>query len=140
MLTGNDVKAAGEAASGLVSGLGDFALKLRSAITGKIDPVTEAKLLEQAARIELSAMQAQAKVNEIEAASPRFFIAGARPAIIWLCGLILFYSYMLIPIIAACGVRLPNIDLGNLWPVLTGLLGISGLRTYEKMKGVQGKH
>lgn len=135
-----DAKGAVEAVGAIASGLGDFALKLRSAITGKIDPQAEAELLKQAAAMELEATKAQANINAIEAASPRFFIAAARPAILWLCGLILFYSYVAFPLLKAAGVNLPDIQLGDLWPVLTGLLGLAGMRTYEKARGVQGNH
>ena len=138
-LVGIDVKGAGEAVGSLVSGVGDLALKLRTAFTGK-DPQAEVELQKMILTLEVAGQAAQAKINEIEAANPRLFIAGARPAILWLCALILLYSYVAYPILRACGVALPEIQLGDLWPVLTGLLGIAGLRTYEKAKGVQGNH
>lgn len=134
------MKGAGQAVGSILSGLGDFGLKLRSAITGKLDPRAEAELLQQAAQVELAAMQAQTKINEIEAASPKFFIAGARPAAIWVCVLVLFNNYILAPYLRAFGVLVPELDMGAMYPIITGLLGLGTMRSYEKIKGAAGNH
>ncbi len=139
-LVGVDVKGAGEAVGSVLSGLGELALKLRSAITGKIDPRLEAELNQKLLELEATGQAAQAKINEIEAASPKLFIAGARPAILWICALVLFYTYIAFPLLKAAGVALPEISIGELWPLMTGLLGLGGLRTYEKIRGVTGNH
>jgi hypothetical protein len=139
-LVGVNVKDAAAAVGGVLSGVGDFAIKLRSAITGKISPQAEAELLQKASEIELAAQQAQTKINEVEAASPKLFIAGARPAVLWVCVLVLFYTYIVNPILKACGVALPDMSIAELWPLMTGLLGLGGMRTYEKVRGVAGSH
>jgi hypothetical protein len=98
----------------------------------------EAKLAEHLAKIDI----AQLEVNKQEAAHRSLFVAGWRPFVGWTCGLALFYTYVAQPmamfIMAQTGdlVQLPQLDLSAMMPVLLGMLGLGGLRTYEKFKGV----
>jgi len=133
---GIDVKGIGEAAGSLVSGIGS----LINTIKGTVSPDKQAELIAQAQALEAQAMNAQAKVNEIEAASPNLFIAGARPAILWIGALVILYSYIIAPVLKTFGAPVPEIQLGDLWPVITGILGLSGYRTYEKSKNVVNLH
>lgn len=87
----------------------------------------------------------QMEVNKQEAASSSVFVAGWRPAIGWVCAGALFYQYLLAPVLtwatAAVGFYLPtppSLD-GSLWELMFGLLGMGGLRTYEKIAGVARK-
>jgi hypothetical protein len=84
----------------------------------------------------------QAAVNKAEAENPNLFVSGWRPAIGWCCGLALFYSYLLVPLGMYVGFvsgkplpKPPVLD-GNLWELMFALLGLGGMRTYEKIKGV----
>jgi hypothetical protein len=85
--------------------------------------------------------KAQIEVNKTEAAHRNVFVAGWRPFIGWVCGAAFAYHFVLQPIfvfaLAAYGVSLdlPSFDMGALMTVLTGMLGLGGLRTFEKMKG-----
>ena len=86
---------------------------------------------------------AQIEVNKIEAASPDFFKSSWRPFIGWVCGVAFAYHFVLQPIIifvvALFGAQipaLPEFDMASLMTVLGGLLGLGGLRTYEKSKGL----
>jgi hypothetical protein len=86
--------------------------------------------------------KAQIGVNAVEAASPSLFTSGWRPAIGWICGAALAYQYLLRPLVSwgviAAGHPLPmmpGLD-ENLWQLLMGMLGLGGLRTFEKVKGV----
>ena len=98
----------------------------------------EAKLAEHLAKIDI----AQLEVNKQEAAHRSMFVAGWRPFVGWTCGLALFYTYVAQPIamfvMVQTGdlVQLPHLDLSTMMPVLLGMLGLGGLRTYEKFKGV----
>ena len=131
---GLDIKDAGAA----LGSVGTLAKDIRSAITGKeiIDPDTELKL--QALDAEI--MKAQLEIAKAEASSTSFFVAGARPAILWIGALVIFYSYIINPILIAIGIKTPVILMGDLWPVITGILGLGTMRTYEKSKGVSSKH
>jgi len=84
---------------------------------------------------------AQIEVNKAEAASGSIFKGGWRPAVGWVCASAFAYHFVLQPIllfvVALTGTQLPTLpefDMGTLLPVLGGMLGIGGLRTYEKQK------
>jgi len=84
---------------------------------------------------------AQIEVNKAEAASGSIFKGGWRPAVGWVCASAFAYHFVLQPIllfvVALTGTELPTLpefDMGTLLPVLGGMLGIGGLRTYEKQK------
>jgi len=89
------------------------------------------------------ALLAQLEINKAEAASGSLFKGGWRPAVGWVCALAFAYHYLLQPllvfILTASGVDLPDLpvfDMSTLLTVLGGLLGIGGLRSYEKTKGL----
>jgi hypothetical protein len=85
---------------------------------------------------------AQVEVNKVEAASQNMFVAGWRPFVGWTCGVALLYHFLLLPllhfILKASGVEvdLPEFDFSHLSTILMGMLGLGGLRTYEKLRGV----
>tara|TARA_R110002167_G_scaffold88467_2_gene238625 strand:- start:319 stop:699 length:381 start_codon:yes stop_codon:yes gene_type:complete len=97
-----------------------------------------AALTEHLAKIDL----AQIEVNKVEAASRSLFVSGWRPCCGWVCAAALAYTYVLQPmfifILAQTGhlVEMPALDIAGLMPILMGLLGLGGLRSYEKVKGV----
>jgi hypothetical protein len=98
----------------------------------------ESKLTEHLARIDI----AQLEVNKQEASHRSLLVAGWRPFVGWTCGLALFYTYLVQPmamfVMAQTGdlVQLPQVDLSMMMPVLLGMLGLGGLRSFEKYKGV----
>ena len=98
----------------------------------------EQQLTTHLAQIDL----AQLEVNKSEAAHRSIFVAGWRPFIGWACGLALAYTYVIQPIatfvLGQTGhlVDLPTLSMGEMMPVLMGMLGLGGLRTFEKTKGV----
>lgn len=86
--------------------------------------------------------QMQASVNVVEAANPDRFVAGWRPFIGWVCGSALAWHYIGGPLcgwlllMAGNATPIPHVDLGDLIVILLGMLGLGGLRTTEKIKGV----
>ena len=89
------------------------------------------------------AMLAQLEINKAEAASGSIFKGGWRPFVGWTCGIAFAYHFVLQPLLififAYSGLEtpdLPQFDISTLLPVLGGMLGIGGLRTYEKQKGL----
>jgi hypothetical protein len=85
---------------------------------------------------------AQVEVNKIEAAHSSVFVAGLRPAIGWVCAAALAWAFIVAPVaawgMAVFGVRetLPAIGTDNLFELVLAMLGLGGLRTFEKMRGV----
>jgi hypothetical protein len=107
------------------------------------------KVMEMAQRGELAALDAETKlalgqieVNKAEA-STDLFRGGWRPAVGWCCALGLGYTFLLRPLLPwAVGLfgatvpELPAIDIESLMVLLFGMLGLGGLRSYEKVKGI----
>lgn len=86
---------------------------------------------------------AQIEVNKEEAKSESLFKSGWRPFIGWVCGAAFAYHFVGQPVIifvlAYFGLpapTLPEFDMMSLMTVLGGLLGLGGLRTFEKYKGI----
>ena len=85
----------------------------------------------------------QIEVNKAEAASRSTFVAGWRPFIGWTCGVALAWHFVAFPVVAFLVVlsgedipALPVFDMDSLMTILLGMLGLGGLRTFEKFKGV----
>ena len=85
---------------------------------------------------------AQIEVNKIEAASTSWFVAGWRPSVGWVCSLAMLYHFIIAPLIqyllTIFGVQaaLPEFDFSQLSTILMAMLGMAGLRTYEKKEKV----
>ena len=123
-----------------ITGLGSVA-DLATTVISKIWPdKTEAEKAQLVAAVQL--VQGQIDINKVEAASSSVWVAGWRPFIGWVCGAAFAYKFVLAPAIAfglaAAGhvVDLPVLDFTEMSTVLLGMLGIGGLRTLEKIKGV----
>jgi hypothetical protein len=90
----------------------------------------------------LALVQGQMDINKVEAGSNSLFVAGARPFILWVCGVAFAYKFVLAPAaafaltVAGHPISLPVLDFTEMSTVLLGLLGLGGLRTVEKIKGV----
>lgn len=91
----------------------------------------------------------QLEINKEEAKSTNWFVAGWRPFVGWVCGVAFAYHFVIQPlaafILVACfqqplGADLPVLDIGNLMTVLLGMLGLGGLRTFEKYKSISETH
>lgn len=89
---------------------------------------------------ELAAMTAQTEINKAEASNPSVFVSGWRPAIGWVCALAMGYQYLVRPFMIAFvpALTFPGLD-DNLWQLMMGMLGLGGLRTFEKTQGVASK-
>jgi hypothetical protein len=106
------------------------------------DPEAKAKA-ESELRSSLQAWdKAQTDVNAVEAANSNVFVSGWRPFIGWTCGLALAYQYVVAPLVMwialTFGMHLaapPRLD-DMLWQLVFAMLGMGGLRTFEKIKGV----
>jgi ABC-type Fe3+ transport system permease subunit len=92
---------------------------------------------------ELAVMTAQTDTNKVEASSNSLFVAGWRPFIGWICGSALAFQFIIRPLaswIAALWghpVAVPALDMADLFTLLFGMLGLGGMRTYEKVQGAQ---
>ena len=103
---------------------GNLAWEIREAIKGKeLDPNELISL--------------QTKINEIEAQHRTVFVAGWRPFIGWVCGIALAYNFVIRDLfiwLINPDIVPPALQMEHLMTVLLGMLGLGGLRTYEKIK------
>lgn len=130
---------------GIFSGLGQLLKDVRTTITGKA-PIDASKLAEleaKALELEGLAQKAQTDINLVEAQNPKLFVSGWRPAVGWLCVIGLFVQYLIyplatwiLPVVGYPEIKLPVIDVSDLYPLLFTLLGVGTMRTIEKVKGV----
>ena len=88
----------------------------------------------------LQAAQAQANIEPRK--EPSLFVAGARPAIMWICALGLMTNFFIMPIaewvvsVWFPGRWLPSLQTEELMTLTLALLGLGGMRSWEKSKGV----
>ena len=112
----------------------------RAAVNAMWPDKTEQEKAQLAAAVTL--VQGQLSINQVEAASPSVFVAGWRPFIGWTCGAACAWNWIGLSVASAAmqlaghPLVLKPLDLSEMWPVLVGMLGIGGLRTIEKVKGV----
>ena len=104
----------------------------------------ELELLRMTQAGDLQVILAQLQINAKEAESTSLFVAGWRPFIGWICGFGLMYATIFHNLLQWGSVGLgwplpPAVDTDTLIYVLGALLGIGGLRTLEKIKGVEAK-
>jgi len=94
---------------------------------------------------ELAQITGQLDINKVEAASTSVFVSGWRPFVGWVCGLGLGYVAIVEPIARFIATMVgytgnfPVIDTTITMQVLMGMLGMGGLRTLDKIKGVATK-
>lgn len=134
-------------AKGLLEGIGSLGDHVRSWITGEPNPETRAKLEETWMQVQSLLAKGQIDVNIAEAKSTSIFVAGWRPFIGWVCGIAIAWNMVVYPMVT-WGMAIwmpqqpvpPTIPLSALYPVVMGMLGLGGLRSWEKQRDVQGKH
>ena len=106
------------------------------------DPEERAKAEAELRNELLTYDQGQMEVNKAEAVHRTIFVAGWRPLVGWVCGGGFAVHILVLPIanyvLVATGGKVIDIafDMNVLMTVLMGMLGMGGLRTYEKLKGV----
>lgn len=107
------------------------------------------KLGLEAAKVDADLIKGQQEINKAEAAHSSVFVAGWRPAIGWVGVSALAYQFIAYPLLTWLWVWLqsrgwvaeaikppPLLDVEALMVLLTGILGIAGTRTFEKVRGV----
>lgn len=109
------------------------------------DPAARAKAITDILSQLMQSDLAQLEVDKAEASSGSVFVAGARPFILWCCGVGVAYTYILVPLTMYVGFlaghplpKPPVLD-NNLWELMFGMLGMGALRSFDKVKGVATK-
>ena len=123
-------------------------------VVGLLDKFIEDKDQKSALAHEIATMSekyaqesalAQMEVNKVEASSSSIFVSGWRPAVGWCCVFAMAGNFIITPFanfvltLLDTQVTIPLVPLETMMPVLLGMLGLGGLRTLEKTKGVHRK-
>lgn len=117
-------------------------IDLASGVINRLWPdKSEAERAQLAAAV--SIVQGQLDINKEEAKSASIFVAGWRPFIGWVCGFALAYTYIGYPLLIWAlsiwkpGIVPPKLVTDNmLYELMFGMLGMAGLRSFDKSKGV----
>jgi hypothetical protein len=110
------------------------------------------KLALQGEEIEAGVLRGQMEVNKAEAQNPSVLVAGWRPFIGWVGGIALAYQFILYPLMTWVWTygqgrgwipptlkQPPVLEADVLWVIVTGMLGIAGMRSFDKLKGTDVK-
>jgi hypothetical protein len=129
--------------SSIVESVGKVIGDLHTSDKERMELELESKRIDQA--VDLGQME----VNKVEAANQNLFVAGWRPAIGWVGAGAMAYQFLLYPLLVWAWVWLqaegyvpkevkppPMLDTEALWVILSGMLGIAGMRSFERVKGV----
>jgi hypothetical protein len=128
-----------------ITGIGALA----SVAGGIIDKFFPDKTAEEKAKFAaaLTELQGQLDINKAEAASNSLFVAGWRPFVGWVCGSGFAIQFVIGPLcqwgstlITGKPVVFPPLDLGTMMPLLLGMLGLGGMRSWDKAQGVNNGH
>lgn len=128
---------------GLLEGFGTFAKDMRTVITGEISPEKKAEIQSKLLELEFASTKLQTDINLEEAKNPNVFVSGWRPFVGWICGLGLAYATIIQPFMTWWAKLYhpdflpPAFDATTLMTTLGALLGLGGLRTFEKYSGTE---
>ena len=110
------------------------------------DPVAAAsaklELVKMQQSGELQIIAGQLDINKEEAKSSSVFVSGWRPFIGWVCGAACAWNWIGLKIVLFAAelygkpLHISSADISEMMPVLMGMLGLGGLRTFEKIQGV----
>ena len=126
-----------------ITGFGAVA-DLAGTVINKIWPDKSEQEKQQLANA-FAIVQGQLEINKAEASNPSIFVSGWRPAIGWVCGMACAWNWVGLKVALFIAAYLGNplslqpADIGEMMPVLLGMLGLGGLRTTEKINGVAAK-
>ena len=115
-----------------ITAVGNVLDKLFTSDDEKLDKeIIKLRLMQQPALV-------QAEINKVQASHRSMFVAGARPSILWVCSLGFLFAFVLNPILQWLYPELgaPVLPLDVMMELTIAMLGLAGLRTVEKLKGV----
>jgi hypothetical protein len=95
----------------------------------------QGELLKQKLAMQPSMMQAE--IMKVQANHRSTFVAGARPFLMWVCGLGFLFAFVINPILQWVAPELgsPELPLDAMLELTLAMLGLAGLRTVEKLNG-----
>jgi hypothetical protein len=88
-------------------------------------------------RLALKPALMQAEINKVQAGHRSIFVAGARPFLMWVCGMGFLFAFVINPVLQWLAPELgsPELPLDAMLELTLAMLGLAGLRTVEKLNG-----
>ena len=132
----------------MLSGLLGAILPIANTVIDRLVPdknlqaKVKAEMEKTLVQAEAAGMLAQSQANIEQAKHPSIFVAGARPAIMWICAVALGWQFIGNPLavwavtLFAPGTPIPSISPEGLFPLTMSLLGLGTMRSVEKWRGV----
>jgi hypothetical protein len=134
----------------VIESVGKIADDLITTDKERLQMALEDKKLDiEARKVDQATDLAQIEVNKVEASSTNLFVAGWRPAVGWVGVAAMVYQFLAYPMLQWGWIWLqsagvvptglqppPPVDSDQLWIILSGILGIAGMRSFEKTKRV----
>jgi len=115
--------------------------ELADGVAGAIDRFVETEQEKRAAELLLLKAKQdpakwQAEITKAQVVHRSIFVAGARPFLMWICGLGLAFAFLINPLLQwLTGETGPELPTGVMMELVVAMLGLSGLRTVEKLSG-----
>lgn len=107
------------------------------------DKKRQAELVLEQLKNAQAQLMGQLDINRVEAAHQSVFVSGWRPAIGWVIACVLAAEFLVRPILTWFGLLLgwqlppmPSMVSDAMWELMFGMLGLSGMRSWEKTRGV----
>lgn len=128
----------------MVLGLADSIIGISGKILDKFveDKDLKTKINAELKKEMIALNMGQIQTNIEQAKHPSLFVSGARPCIMWICALGLGWSFFLAPLlnwvllVTGSDVPMPEIQTEGLLTLTLSLLGLGGMRSWEKSKGI----
>jgi hypothetical protein len=107
--------------------------------------VEKAKLaqLTQEMQNEFLLLAGQMDINKLEAQNSSVFVSGWRPMVGWICGMALAYAALIEPLLRFIATVMygyqgayPEVNTTITLEILFAMLGLAGMRSFEKKHGV----
>ncbi len=128
----------------MVLGLADSIIGISGKILDKFveDKDLKTKINAELKKEMIALNMGQIQTNLEQAKHPSIFVSGARPSIMWICAFGLAWSYVLAPflnwilIVSGSDIPMPELNTEGLLTLTLSLLGLGGMRSWEKSKGI----
>jgi hypothetical protein len=128
--------------SQIIKNTGDTITDIIALVQNKVPPDTIEKLIKAESDFNTALIVAQAEINKQESQHSSLFVSGWRPFVGWTCAIVLFLHYFIMPIVHYIGMLnnhyIPQLILPieQITTLICGMLGVSVLRTVDKIKDV----
>jgi hypothetical protein len=138
-------KLIGGGASQMMDSASGLATSLRSALTGELPPDLREKIKSALIQLDKIQLEGAISIQKAALATGSLFLAGWRPFLGWVCGISIAINFAILAVanvLSIWGIQmtLTQIGLSEAITLIVTLLGLGGMRSYEKRHKVNNDH